>query len=52
MAHEAEELLELRKRVEALEALVLTLRGRIEDLEAGDGGVRPEFHMPDEDPTV
>ena len=52
MAHEAEDLMELRKRVEALEALVLVLRGRIEDLEAGDGGARPEFHMADQDPTV
>ena len=52
MASDAEELLELRRRVEALEAQVLTLVGRVESLEAGDGGQQPDFHMAVEAPTV
>ena len=53
MANETDdELLDLRSRVEALESLVLILRGRIENLEAAAGDVHPEFHMADEAPTV
>jgi hypothetical protein len=52
MANQADELTDLRKRVEALETLVEGLRRRIEDLEAADGGLRPDFHMADQEPTV
>ena len=52
MANGNEELVDLLRRVDALEALVLTLRGRVESLEAADGGVGPDFHMPDQEQTI
>ena len=52
MAHEADDIANLRSRVEALETLVLVLQGRIDSLEAASGGAAPEFHMGDQEPTV
>ncbi|HTK36700.1 MAG TPA: hypothetical protein VL358_15625 [Caulobacteraceae bacterium] len=52
MASQAEDLNDLRQRVEVLEALVAALRGRIEDLEAVAGGALPAYQMSDQEPTV
>ena len=52
MANENEEIVELRQRVEALEELVVLLRGRIEILEAHGAVDEPGFHMGVQEPTI